>query len=120
MESVARAVDVGSPKKHRVSRCPVVTSRNASACTGTTLIAGHARDATATGSAPTARTTASNAAQVLARDAKPISESGASARPNTLVFPKMTFGTCQCRNESVTYIPMEPRNSKAHDTRPLN
>ena len=84
MESVARAVDVGFPEKHRACRCPVVTSKSASVYTDITLIAVHARDATAIGSALTVPTTASNAAQVLARDAKPISDSGQTARLNVL------------------------------------
>jgi hypothetical protein len=111
MESVAGAAGVGFPEKHRACRSPVVTPRSVSVSTGTTLIAVHARDATAIGSAPVALTTASSAAQALARDAASISESGESARVHFVQFPKMTFGTCRAPAGRVTYRSMEPGTS---------
>jgi hypothetical protein len=87
IRSGAHAVDVGFPEKHRACPWPDVMPRSASVYTDTTLIAARARDATATGSAPTVPTTATNAEQALARDAKPISDFG-RARFNLLLLPK--------------------------------
>ena len=76
IRSDAHGVDVGFPEKHRACPCPDAMSRSASVYTDTTLIAARARDAIATGLAPTAPTTAASADQVRARDAKPISDPG--------------------------------------------
>jgi len=72
IKSAAHAVDVGFPEKHRACPWPDAMSKSASVYTDTTLIAARARDATATGSAPSAPTMATSADQALARDAKPI------------------------------------------------
>jgi len=74
IKSGAHAADVGFPEKHRACRWPGAMSKGASVYTDTTLIAARARDATATGSAPTVPTMATSADQALARDAKPISD----------------------------------------------